>query len=111
MSDALISTLLYFFISLVVSAIIIFAITSLFGEEEGLGTALLAALVGAIVYALAYFFLGNGLLAALLGGLVWTLALGSMYSMGWLKAIVTAAVVWIVAIFVGIFLPTVGGPL
>jgi len=111
MSDALISAILYFLIALVVSAIIIFAITSLFGEEEGFGTALLAALVGAIVYTLAYYFLGNGLLAAVLGGLVWTLALGSMYNMGWLKAIVTAAVVWIVAIFVGIFLPTVVGPL
>jgi len=111
MSDLFIATLIYFLIALVISAIIIFAITSLFGEEEGFGTALVAALVGAIVYALAFFFLGNGLLAAVLGGLVWTLALGSMYNMGWLKAIATAFVVWIVAIFVGIFLPTVGGPL
>ena len=111
MSDTLIATLIYFLIALVISAIIIYAITAMFGEQEGFGTALMAAFVGAIVYALAYFFLGNGLLAALLGGIVWTLALGSMYSMGWLKAIVTAAVVWIVAIFVGIFLPTVGGPL
>jgi hypothetical protein len=51
------------------------------------------------------------LLAAVLGGIVWTLALGSLYSMGWLKAIATAFVVWIIALFVGIFLPTVGGPL
>ena len=111
MSDALIATLIYFLIALVISAIIIFAITSLFGEKEGFGTALMAALAGAIVYALAYFFLGNGLLAAVLGGLVWTLALGSLYSMSWLKAIATAFVVWIVAILVGLFLPTVGGPL
>ncbi|MFH0816194.1 MAG: hypothetical protein V1934_05205 [Methanobacteriota archaeon] len=111
MSETIISTLLYFLIALVISAIIIYAITAMFGESEGFGTALIAALVGAVVYALAYFFLGNGLLAAVLGGLVWTLALGSMYNMGWLKAIATAAVVWIVAIFVGIFLPTVGGPL
>jgi hypothetical protein len=110
MSDALFSAILYFLIALVISAIIIFAITSLFGEEEGFGTAVLAALVGAIVYALAFFFLGNGLLAAILGGLVWTLALGSLYNMGWLKAIVTAFVVWIVATVVGYFLPTLGGP-
>jgi hypothetical protein len=111
MTDVLISTLIYFLIALAVSSIIIWVITKLFGENEGFGTAVLAALTGAIVYALAYYFLGDGLLSALLAGIVWTLALGSLYNMGWLKAIGTAAVVWIVAIFVGIILPTVGGPL
>jgi len=111
MTDILISTILYFLIALVISAIIIYAITKLFGEEEGIGTALLAALTGAIIYALAYYFLGNGLLAAVLGGIVWTLALAFLYDMGWLKAIATAAIVWILAMLVGIFLPTVIGPL
>jgi hypothetical protein len=110
MSD-LITTILYFLIALIVSAIIIYAITKLFGEKEGFGTAILSALVGAIVYGVAYFFLGNGILAAILGGIVWTLALGSLYGMIWLKAIGTAAVIWIIAIVVGIFLPTIGGPL
>jgi len=111
MTDILISTIIYFLIALAISAIIIYAITKLFGEREGIGTAILAALVGAFVYALAYYFLGDGLLSALLAGIVWTLALGSLYNMSWLKAIGTAAVVWIVAIVVGIFLPTMGGPL
>jgi hypothetical protein len=109
--DTLIAALIYFLIALIISAIIIWVITKLFGETEGFGTALMAALTGAIVYALAYFFLGNGLISAILAGIVWTLALGSLYSMGWLKAIVTAFIVWIVAIVVGIFLPTVIGPL
>jgi len=111
MTDTLVATLIYFIIALVISGIIIWVITKLFGEKEGFGTAILAALTGAIVYALAYFFLGDGFISALLAGIVWTLALGSLYNMGWLKAIGTAAVVWIVAIFVGIILPTVGGPL
>ena len=111
MDDILVSTIIYFLIALAISAIIIYVITKLFGEEEGIGTALLAALTGAIVYALAYFFLGDGLIAALLGGLVWTIALAGLYNMGWLKSIATAAFVWIIAIFVGIILPTVGGPL
>ncbi len=111
MTDILISTIIYFLIALAISAIIIYAITKLFGEREGIGTAILAALVGALVYALAYYFLGDGLLSALLAGIVWTLALGSLYNMSWLKAIGTAAIVWIVAIVVGIFLPTMGGPL
>ena len=111
MNDALISAIIYFLIALAVSSIIIWVITKIFGEKEGIGTAIMAALTGAIVYALAYFFLGNGLIAALLAGIVWTLALASLYNMGWLKAIVTAVVVWIVATVVGLFLPTVGGPL
>ena len=111
MEDILVSTIIYFLIALAISALIIYVITKLFGEEEGIGTAIMAALTGAIVYALAYYFLGDGLIAALLGGLVWTIALASLYNMGWLKSIVTAAFVWIIAIFVGIILPTVGGPL
>jgi len=110
MNDALISAIIYFLIALAVSSIIIWVITKIFGEKEGVGTAIMAALTGAIVYALVYFFLGNGLIAALLAGIVWTLALASLYKMGWLKAIVTAVVVWIVAFLVGMFLPTLGGP-
>jgi len=105
------ATVIFFIVSLVVSAIIIFVVTKLLGEKEGIGTALLAALAGAIIYALAYFFLGQGLLAALIGGFVWLLALGSLYSMGWLKALVIAVIVWIVGAIVGVVLPTVVGPL
>jgi len=103
--------LLFFIIGLIVSTIIIYAITKMFGEKEGIGTALLAALVGAVIYALAYYFLGHGLLAALIAGFVWLLALGSLYSMGWWKALGVAIVVWIVAFVVGFILPTVVGPL
>ena len=94
-----------FLISLVVSAIIIYAVTALFGEDEGAGTALLAALVGAIIYGLAYFFLGNGLLAAVLGGIGWVIALGSLYDIGWLKAAVIAVIIWLIATVVSWVLP------
>ena len=110
MADTLVYMIVYFLIALAVSTLIIYIITMVFEEEESIGTALMAALTGAIVYALAYFFLGDGLIPALLAGIVWTLALGSLYYMGWLKAIGTAAVVWIAALVVGIFLPTLGGP-
>ncbi len=111
MAVSLVAAAVFFLVSLIVSAIIIFAVTKLFGEREGIGTALLAALVGAIIYALAYYFLGQGLLAALVGGFAWLLALGSLYNMGWLKALVVAVVVWIVAAVVGFLLPTAMGPL
>src|SRR3990172_12731877 len=109
MAVSLVAAAVFFLVSFIVSAIIIFAVTKLFGEREGIGTALLAALVGAIIYALAYYFLGQGLLAALVGGFVWLLALGSLYNMGWFKALVVAVVVWIVAAVVGFLLPTALG--
>jgi hypothetical protein len=111
MAGSLAAAVVFFLIGLIISTIIIFVVTKLLGEREGLETALPAALVGAIIYALAYFFLGHGLFAALIAGFVWLLALGGLYNMSWLKALGVALIVWIVAILVGLFLPTVVGPL
>ena len=94
-----------FLISLIISAIIIYAVTALFGEQEGGGTAIAAALIGAIIYGLAYFFLGNGLWAAVLGGIGWVIALASLYDIGWLKAAVIALIIWLIATVVSWFLP------
>ncbi len=101
---------LNFVISMVVSTIIIYIVTKLFGQEEGLGAAILSALAGAVVYTLAYFFLGTGLLAAGIGGIAWLVVLGSVYEIGWLKALLIAIVVWVVVSILS-FLPTVVGPL
>lgn len=111
MAASLASTIVFFLIGWIISAVIIYAVTKLFGEKEGIGTALLAALIGAIIYALAYYFLGQGLFAGLIGGFVWLLALAGLYSMRWLKALVVAVIVWIVAAIVGFVLPTLVGPL
>jgi hypothetical protein len=111
MSVSLADALVFFLVGLIVSTIIIYVITKVFDEKEGIGTAILAALVGAVIYALAYYFLGHGVLAALVAGFVWLLALGSLYSMGWWKALGVAIVVWIVAFLVGFILPTAIGPL
>lgn len=102
--------ILSFVFSLVVSTIIIYIVTKLLGETEGLGSAVLAALVGAIIYTGAYFFLGTGLLAAVIGGIAWLIALGSIYNIGWLKSLLIAVVLWIVVSLLS-FLPTVIGPL
>jgi len=114
MIDVNLATLIVFLISLVISAIIIYFVTKIFGEkEEGFGTALLAAFIGAIIYAAAYYFLKPelGWLASLIGGMAWLIALGFLYSVGWLKALGIALIVWIIAAIVGIFLPTMIGPL
>jgi Na+/melibiose symporter-like transporter len=113
MIDVTLATVIVFFISLVISAIIIYFVTKIFGEKEGFGTALLAAFIGAIIYAVAYYFLKPelGWLASLIGGIAWLIALGALYGIGWLKALVIAVIVWIIAAIVGIFLPTMIGPL
>lgn len=111
MAVSLADALIFFLVGLIISTIIIYVVTKLLGEKEGIGTALLAALIGTIIYALAYYFLGEGLLAALIAGFVWLLALGGLYSMGWWKSLGVAIVVWIVAFLVGFILPTVVGPL
>ncbi len=108
---ALLETLISFLISLVISAVIIYIATQLFGEVEGFGTALLAAFLGAIIFALVSYFLGAGWIASIIGGLTWLIALGSLYNMGWIKSFVIAVVIWIFAAIVSLVLPTIAGPL
>jgi len=113
MVDVTLATVIVFFISLVISAIIIYVVTKIFGEKEGFGTALLTAFIGAIIYAATYYLLRPelGWLASIIGGIAWLIALGFLYSIGWLKALGIAIIVWIIAAIVGFFLPTVIGPL
>ena len=114
MIDVNLATIIVFLISLVISAIIIYFVTKIFGEKEGgFGTAILAAFIGAIIYAAAYYFLRPelGWLASLIGGIAWLIALGFLYGIGWLKALGIAIIIWIIAAIVGIFLPTMMGPL
>ena len=113
MIDITLAAIIVFVISLVISAIIIYVVTKLFGEKEGFGTALLTAFIGAIIYAATYYFLQPelGWLASLIGGIAWLIAIGFLYSIGWLKALGIALIVWIIAAIVSFFLPTMIGPL
>jgi Na+/melibiose symporter-like transporter len=111
--DLNLATIIVFLISLVISAIIIYFVTKIFKEKKGFGTALLAAIIGAIIYAVAYYFLKPelGWLASLIGGIAWLIALGFLYGIGWMKALGIAVIVWIIAAIVSFVLPTVMGPL
>jgi hypothetical protein len=114
MLDLTLATVIVFLMSLIVSALIIYVVTRLFGErEEGFGTALLTAFIGSIIYAAAYFFLRPelGWLASLIGGLVWLIALGVLYKIGWIKALGIAIIIWIIAAVISLVLPTMIGPL
>ncbi|MGA7042304.1 MAG: hypothetical protein WCF03_01525 [Nitrososphaeraceae archaeon] len=96
-----------FIIGLVVSTIIIYIVTRLFGEKEGIARAFITAIIGAIVYGIAHFLLGNGLLSATVGGIAWLFALRGLYGIGWLKALIIAVIIWIFSAIVGVLLPTV----
>jgi hypothetical protein len=106
-----VSILVWFVLALVISTIIIYIVTKFFGEKEDIKTALIAALVGTIVYTLVYYVLGNGLIAAFIAGIVWLIALQTLYSIGWVKSLIIAVVIWVVASIAGWFLPTLAGPL
>ena len=103
--------ILSFLVSLLISTVIIYIVTKLFGKSEGLGTAVIAALLGSLIYALVLVVLANGFLAALVAGVVWTLALCHLYKVGWIRSILIAAIIWISAAVVGLVLPTLFGPL
>jgi uncharacterized membrane protein YvlD (DUF360 family) len=104
-------TIITFLIGLVISTIIIFIVTRLFGERESVKIAFITAVIGAVIYTVIYYLLGNGLVAAIVGGIVWLMSLKWLYKMGWLKSILVAVIIWIIASIVGVLLPTASGPL
>jgi len=64
-------------------------------REGGIRTAILAALIGALIFALVSYLIGIGWVAALAGGLAWLIALRSLYNISLLKSFVIAVVIWI----------------
>lgn len=100
-----------FVVGLAISTVIIYVTTKLFGQKEGIGRAFVTAIIGAIVYSVVYFIFGSGWIAAIVGGIIWLIALRALYDIAWLRALVIAVIVWIVATIVGLLLPTATGPL
>ncbi len=103
--------LIGFLISLGISAIIIYLAAKVLKEKEGFGTAMLAALSGAMISALVSYFIGVGWVATLIGGVAWLIALSSLYKISWLKSLVITMVIWIIATIASLVLPTITGPL
>jgi hypothetical protein len=104
-------TAILFVIALIISTVIIYLVTKLFGETEKIETALIAAVIGTVIYAIVYFLVGHGLIAAIVGGIAWLIALRTLYKIGWLKSLAIAVIIWIATAIVGWFLPTLTGPL
>jgi hypothetical protein len=105
------SSIIVFIVGIIVSTIIIYFVTKLFGEKGDIKTAFFAAIIGSIVFTVVYAVLGRSLIPGAIGAIAWLLALKWLYSMGWLKVIVVAVIIWIVASIVGSVVPTGMGPL
>jgi hypothetical protein len=106
-----VETILAFVIALIISTVIIYVVAKLLGETEDIKTALIAALIGTVVYTISYYLLGTSWIAALLAGIAWLLALQVLYKIGWIKSLIIAVAIWIVTTIVGWFLPTLMGPM
>jgi hypothetical protein len=104
-------TVITFILGLIISTVIIFIVTKLFGAGEGIKIAFLTAIIGTLIFSIVYYLLGNGLLAAIVGGIVWLFALRLLYKIGWLKSLLIAVIIWIITSIVGVLLPTASGPL
>ena len=105
------ATIIIFLIGLLVSTLVIYVVTLFMRQRRSMKLALFTAIIGSIVYGIAYVLLGNGYLSAVLGGIAWLLALKAIYHMGWLKALIVAVGIWIITTVIGVLLPTVIGPL
>ncbi|HEY3273311.1 MAG TPA: hypothetical protein VGJ92_06090 [Methanocella sp.] len=108
---SLVITAILFVIALIISTLVIYVVTRMFGETEDIKTALMAAVIGTVLYAIVYFIVGQGMIAAIIGGIAWLFALRMLYKIGWLKSLAIAVIIWIVTAIVGWFLPTLTGPL
>jgi len=109
--DSMIGMMLMFIIALIISAVIIFVITKIFGETEDIKTAFIAAFIGTAIYTIIYYIIGQGLIAAFIAGIVWLIALQKLYTIGWIKSLIIAVLIWIVTSIVGWFLPVLTGPM
>ena len=105
------NSIIFFLVGLVISTVVIYLVTFLLGKRRSIKLAIFTAIIGSIVYGIAYILLGNGFLSAVLGGIAWLLSLKSVYKMGWLRALIVAVIVWVITTAISTLLPTAIGPL
>ena len=102
--------IIIFLIWLLISTVVIYVVTLFMRQRRSIKLALFTAIIGSVVYVIAYVRLENDFLSAVLGGIAWLLALKAIYHMGWLKALIVAVGIWIITTVIGVLLPTAIGP-
>ena len=104
-------TIIVFVIGLVISTVIIYFITKVFGEREGIKYAFLAAISGSIIYGILNNLIGNNIITSIIGGALWIFVLKIIYRMKWLKALLIAFIIWGITNLIEILITTLPGPL
>jgi hypothetical protein len=104
-------TIIRLLVGLLISTIVIYLTTFLLGQRRSIKLAIFAAIIGTVVYEIAYYFLGHGFLATVLGGIAWLLALKTIYRIGWLKSLIISLIIWIITYIISSYLPTTMGVL
>ncbi len=98
---ALIDSLVVFAVSLAIGTLGIYTGARLVTGEEDFGYALLTALIGGLVWAIAGFFLGwIPLLGPLLAFLIWLGFINARYEGGLISAILISIIAWITVIVI-----------
>jgi len=87
----------------IVSAIVLWISAKVLDSKEGLGTALIAALIGALIFGF-FSYLGGRLLFTLLAFFLWLYALKSLFMVGWGRAFLIALIAWILGAVVWVVL-------
>ena len=70
----------------------------------------LAAFSGTLIFSIFNNLFVNNIIKSIIGGAIWFFALKIIYKMKWLKTLLIAFIIWIVASLVGILIPTLPGP-
>lgn len=92
-------SVIVFVASLLIGAFGIYVGATVIADVDDFGKAVLTALIGAIVWALASFFLGViPILGPILTLLAYIAVIKVIYNLQWLRAIAIALLAWIVAI-------------
>jgi hypothetical protein len=93
------------------STVIIYFITKVLGEREGIKYAFFAAISGSIIYGIFNNLIGNNIITSIIGGVLWWFVLKIIYRMKWLKALLIAFIIWVITSLIGFLIPTLPGPL
>jgi hypothetical protein len=61
------TSIIVFLVGLLISTLVIYLVTLFMGQRRSVKLALITAVIGSIVYGIAFFVLGSGFLSAVLG--------------------------------------------